>query len=112
MTRFRDRRGGRAAEAGLVLEDDRDRDPRVVGGSEAMNQVVLMPLIPVSAVPVLPATVTPGICAAVPVPPVTTACIIIASAPAAVCGLIARPSICGVVRVTIEPSGATIRSTT
>ena len=76
-----------------------------------MNQVVLIPLFPVSAVPVLPATGTPGICAAVPVPPVTTDCIIRFSS-WAVCGLIARLSIFGVVRVTREPFGCSIRSTT
>ena len=42
-----------------------------------------------------------------PVPPWTTSCIIWFSS-AAVCGLITRPSICGVVLVTVEPSGATI----
>ena len=45
-------------------------------GAKAMNQVVLTWFSPVSAVPVLPATLIPGIWAAVPVPPVTTACII------------------------------------
>ena len=37
-------------------------------GANAMNQVSFAPGRPVSAVPVLPATRTPGICAAVPVP--------------------------------------------
>ena len=36
--------------------------------AKAMNQVVFEPSMPVSAVPVLPPTVMPGICAAVPVP--------------------------------------------
>ena len=53
------------------------------------------------------ATGTPGICAVVPVPAWTTSCIIWLSS-AAVCGLITRPSICGVVLVTVEPSAATI----
>ncbi len=37
-------------------------------GANAMNDVWLRPRMPVSAVPVLPATRTPGICALVPVP--------------------------------------------
>ena len=52
--------------------------------------------MPVSAVPVLPPTVTPGIRAAVPVPPSTAACIIAATA-LAVSGLTARPRSCGFV---------------
>ena len=44
MTCLRDRRGGGAAEAGLVLEHDGDRDLRVVRRREAMNHVVLRPL--------------------------------------------------------------------
>jgi len=46
-------------------------------GAKAMNEVVFTPGAPVSAVPVLPATATPGIWAAVPVPLVTTDCIIV-----------------------------------
>src|SRR5207237_9598737 len=45
-------------------------------GAKQMNQVVLIPLLPVSAVPVLPATVIPGIAAAPPVPSLTAATII------------------------------------
>ena len=41
-----------------------------------MNQVVLIPVVPVSAVPVLPATEIPGIAAAPPVPSLTAATII------------------------------------
>ena len=42
-----------------------------------MNHTLLIAVpICVSAVPVLPATCTPGICAAVPVPSLTTASII------------------------------------
>ena len=65
---------------------------------------VRRPGTPVSAVPVLPATWMPGICAAVPVPPWTTASIICVQL-GAVCGLIARPSLCGFVSRTVEPSG-------
>src|SRR5262245_35067436 len=49
-------------------------------GAKAMNEVVLTPGVPVSAVPVLPATATFGIWAAVPVPLVTTDCIMAVSA--------------------------------
>src|SRR5215207_8558539 len=45
-------------------------------GAKAMNQAVFRPATPVSAVPVLPATRTPEIRAAVPVPPETTPSII------------------------------------
>ena len=76
-----------------------------------MNQVVFRPAIPVSAVPVLPPTVSPEIFAAVPVPP-STACCIISATSFAVSGLTARPRSCGFVRTTIEPFGATTRSTT
>src|SRR4051812_20567964 len=81
-------------------------------GAKATNQVVFrVPVPPVSAVPVLPATFTPGIWAAVRVPPVTTACIIwlIASA---VLGLIARLYLCGLVRTITEPPGEVMRWTT
>ena len=56
-----------------------------------MNQVVFRPAIPVSAVPVLPATVMPSIRAAVPVPSSTASFIIDADRPA-VSGFIARSS--------------------
>ena len=74
-------------------------------GAKAMNEVVFTPGAPVSAVPVLPATATPGICAAVPVPPVTTDSIIVVSSFA-----VSRrdrpragPSACA--RTIVEPSG-------
>ena len=49
-----------APRPGLIGEGNGDGDPRVVGGSEAMNQVSFSPGLPVSAVPVLPATGLPG----------------------------------------------------
>ena len=62
-----DRGRRRASGAGLVGERDGHGD---LGGSsagaKAMNHVLLRPETPVSAVPVLPATETPGIWAAVP----------------------------------------------
>ena len=76
-----------------------------------MNEVVFTPGAPVSAVPVLPATATPGICAAVPVPPVTTDSIIAVSS-FAVSGEIARERTFGLWRTIVEPSGAVIFSTT
>src|SRR5213080_3808193 len=67
-------------------------------GAKAMNHVVFgVPGPPVSAVPVLPATLIPEIWAAVPVPPVTTACIISFSCEA-VLGRIARLYLCGCAR--------------
>src|ERR671936_2447975 len=63
-------------------------------GAKQMNQVVLMPLLPVSAVPVLPATEMPGIWAAPPVPSLTAATIIDVIS-LAVCGDMARRSFCG-----------------
>ena len=57
-------------------------------GAKAMNQVLLRPETPVSAVPVLPATDTPEIWAAVPVPDSTTS-VIMAVSSAAVDGSIA-----------------------
>src|SRR5215216_7464255 len=57
-------------------------------GAKQMNQVWFLPVTPVSAVPVLPATGTPEIWAAVPVPPSTTA-LIMAVSSAAVFGSIA-----------------------
>jgi len=82
-------------------------------GRSVMNEVVLTPLAPVSAVPVLPATDTPEIWAAVPVPDSTTSCIIWVSC-AAVSGETARESSCGCVREIVEPRspGATTFSTT
>src|SRR6266567_403355 len=82
-----------------------------LAGAKQMNQAVLIPLLPVSAVPVLPATGTPGICAAVPVPPVTTASIMDVSS-AAVLGFIATLSFEGDVFVTSEPLGETTLFTT
>ena len=76
-----------------------------------MNHVVFRPAIPVSAVPVLPATVKPEIWAAVPVPS-STASFIIAPTARAVSGLIARSSTSGFERTSTRPSGATIRSIT
>src|SRR5206468_4921050 len=81
-------------------------------GAKAMNHVVFgVPGPPVSAVPVLPATRTPGICAAVPVPPVTTACIIWFTA-SAVLVFIARLYLCGFVRTITVPPGDVTRPTT
>ena len=75
-----------------------------------MNQTLLIALpICVSAVPVLPATCTPGICAEVPVPSLTTAVIIEVTA-AAVEGFITTDSSCGAIRCTVRPSGSTTRS--
>src|SRR6266516_4362712 len=83
-----------------------------LAGAKAMNQVVFgVPGPPVSAVPVLPATRTPGIWAAVPVPPVTTACIIWLTA-SAVLVFIARLYLCGFVRTITLPPGAVTRPTT
>src|SRR5947199_9816692 len=65
---------------------------------------------PVSAVPVLPATGIPEVCADVPVPPVTTACIIELSW-AATCGRITRASLCGFVSTIVFPPGAITRCT-
>ena len=76
-----------------------------------MNQVVFSPSIPVSAVPVFPATSIPSIWARWPVP-TSTAARIIAPTARAVEGLTARLSCSGFVRTMIEPSGSTIRSTT
>src|ERR1700727_727559 len=54
-------------------------------GAKAMNHTLLSAVpISVSAVPVLPAACTPGICAGVPVPSLTTASIIDAIAAAVV----------------------------
>ena len=75
-----------------------------------MNQVSFRPETPVSAVPVLPATGTPGIWAAVPVPDSTTARIMAVSS-AAVRGLIAFLHSFGLERSITFPSGATILST-
>src|SRR5882757_382929 len=60
-------------------------------GANAMNHACGFSPVTVSAVPVLPATLTPGICAAVPVPPgsSTTACMNVVMV-AAVVGSIAR----------------------
>src|SRR5207244_10514909 len=81
-------------------------------GAKAMNHVVFgVPGPPDSAVPVLPATLIPEIWAAVPVPPVTTACIIWFST-AAVPGFMARWYFRGCVRVTMPPPGAVTRPTT
>ena len=57
--------------------------------------------------PVLPATETPGICAAVPVPLETTDCIICVSW-AATCELTARPSSDGSVTDNVDRSGASV----
>src|SRR6202795_4001483 len=65
----------------------------------------------VSAVPVLPATWTPGIAAAVPVPPWTTATIIWVRV-AAVSGLIALPRVPGLVFLTVAPPWVVIFWTT
>ena len=63
-------------------------------GAKQMNQDVYRPLTPVSAVPVLPATWMPGICAAVPVP-LWTAPTIIDVSSCEVRLLIARASLRG-----------------
>ena len=60
---------------------------------------------PCCAVPVLPATTTPGIFAAVPVPDVTTVSIIDVSSRATV-GETARDSACGVACESTDESGA------
>ncbi len=50
-------------------------------GAKAMNHTLLIAVpICVSAVPVLPATLTPGICASVPVPSLTTPSIMVVTA--------------------------------
>ncbi len=54
--------------------------------------------------PVLPATTTPGICAAVPVPAWTTSTIMFFSSPA-VDGLVACRQTCGWSFATTEPVG-------
>ena len=61
----------------------------------------------ICAVPVLPPTRTSGICAAVPVPPWTTASIIFATA-SAVSGFTARPSASGFVRWIVFPEAILI----
>src|SRR5437879_13338920 len=76
-------------------------------GANAMNQTLLIALpICVSAVPVLPATCTPGICAEVPVPSLTTASIIDRTA-AAVLGLITTDCTRAELRCHARPSSAT-----
>ena len=83
-----------------------------VAAGEADEPGRVRPAMPVSAVPVLPPTRSardPGQrCRCRPRPP----SFIIARHRLAVSGLTARPSSCGLVRTTTEPSGATIRSTT
>src|ERR1700760_4153521 len=75
-----------------------------------MNHTLLIAVpICVSAVPVLPATCTPAICAGVPVPSLTTASIIVVTA-AAVDGFITTDCTCGEMRCTVRPSGPTIRA--
>jgi hypothetical protein len=71
---------------------------------------VLRPATPVSAVPVLPATRTPAICARVPVPSATAASIISVSAEAED-GSIARRHSRGRVRSIVSPPGFVMRST-
>src|SRR5439155_12377722 len=80
-------------------------------GAKQTNQVVFTWATALSAVPVLPATWTPEICAAVPVP-LWTAPTIICVISCAVCGLIARPSTSGLVREIVPPPCAVILSTT
>src|SRR6185437_9662006 len=78
-------------------------------GAKAMNQTLLIAApICVSAVPVLPATCTPGICALVPVPSLTTASIIVVTAEA-VDGFITSDCALGLILVTVWPSELTIR---
>ena len=76
-----------------------------------MNQVVLLPSTPVSAVPVLPPISRPEICAAVPVP-AWTARTIIAPMSRAAAGETARRIFVGFVRLRVLPFGVTIFSTT
>src|SRR5215813_7711482 len=71
-------------------------------GAKAMNDVVFTPGAPVSAVPVLPATATPGIWAAVPVPPVTTDSIMAVRA-LAVSAEIGREYTFGLCRTIVAP---------
>ena len=71
-------------------------------GANATNHVVLRPATPVSAVPVFPATSTPEICAAVPVPAETAETIMSVSA-GAVDVFIARPTSFGSCRTTTFP---------
>ena len=79
-------------------------------GANATNQTLLIVLpICVWAVPVLPATVTPGICAAVPVPSLTTASIILVTA-VAVEGFMTTDCTRGATVCTVRPSGLTTRS--
>ena len=68
-----------AAGAARGLDHDGDGDLRIVAGAKAMNQTVLRPATPVSAVPGLAGDATPGIWAAVPVPLATAALIIVVS---------------------------------
>ncbi len=75
-------------------------------GAKEMNQVVFTWFAPVSAVPVLPATLTPEICAAVPVPPRDDRLHHRRRRRRRACSLIARPSGSGFVVVTVDPSGA------
>jgi hypothetical protein len=79
--------------------------------ANAMNQVVLTPGRPVSAVPVLPPMRYPGICAAVPVPAWTTLTIM-SSICFAWTGPTARLSRSCRVRATVLPCGETTFSTT
>src|SRR5690606_22602871 len=67
-------------------------------GANPVNHACAAPELPNSAVPVLPATVTPGSAAAWPEPRSTTATIISESC-SAVAGLTARPSTSGSVRL-------------
>ena len=76
-----------------------------------MNQVVLFPETPVSAVPVLPPISKPGIRAAVPVP-ASTARTIIAPTSRAVVGETARRIFVGFVRSRVLPFGVTSFETT
>ena len=78
---------------------------RFGAGANAANQACGAWPAAVCAVPVLPATVTPGICAAVPVPCCTTVIIMSRSA-AALAGVIAVEYCCGLVSETTDRSAA------
>ena len=77
MSCLRDRRGDRCRRSRSPGARPRRR-PRARGSRPARRRRTRRGRrrgVPVSAVPVLPATVTPGICACVPVPPSTAATI-------------------------------------
>ena len=106
---LRDRGRDDAAEAvRLLLEDDRDDVRGLSAGREGDEPGVVDVAEPGLGRSRLAGDLDArGNLRRVPVPPWTTSCIIWVSS-AAVSGLIARPSVRGVVFLTVEPLGAMI----